>query len=90
MIFGVYNSQFPEKNLSSLHALVDNFKILEFSKQAATIYGKVKAQLKSQGKLISDNDLLIGSHALSLKLPLITNNNKEYSRITGLVLENWV
>lgn len=46
--------------------------------------------LSAKGTLISDNDLLIGSHALSLKLPLITNNIKEYARISGLVLAYWV
>ena len=90
LMYGAYNSQHILKNIRSIHALIDNFQILEFDTKAAEVYGKTKAHLRSLGALISDNDLLIGSHALSLKVPLITNNSKEYARIPDLKIDNWV
>ncbi|MFN7094913.1 MAG: type II toxin-antitoxin system VapC family toxin, partial [Burkholderiales bacterium] len=87
---GIYNSQHIERNLNAVHALVDNFSIIEFDTNAAELYGKIKAQLKPHGILISDNDLLIGCHALALQLALVSNNIREYQRIPGLTLENWV
>ena len=90
LMYGAYNSEHILKNIRSIHALIDNFQVLEFDTKAAEIYGKTKAHLRGLGTLISDNDLLIGSHALSLKLPLITNNSKEYARIPNLKIDNWV
>jgi tRNA(fMet)-specific endonuclease VapC len=90
MIYGIYNSQYIDKNLKAFHALVDNIEILHFDTVAAEYYGKIKSKLKTSGTLISDNDLLIGAHALSLKLPLVSNNIREYELIDNLRLENWV
>ena len=64
--------------------------MVDFNTKAATLYGEHKARLKKSGQLISDNDLLIGCHALALGVPLISNNIREYQRIDGLKLENWV
>lgn len=87
---GIYNSQQIERNLNAFHALVDNLIMVDFNPKAAALYGEHKARLKKIGQLISDNDLLIGCHALALGLPLISNNIREYQRIDGLKLENWV
>lgn len=90
MMCGVYNSQQIERNLAAFHALVDNLIVIGFDNKAASLYAQHKARLKKAGQLISDNDLLIGCHALALGVPLISNNIREYQRIDGLKLENWV
>jgi tRNA(fMet)-specific endonuclease VapC len=55
-----------------------------------TIYGELRAHLEQQGKLIGPNDLLIASQALALGLTLVTGNEREFSRVGGLPLENWL
>lgn len=90
MMYGVYNSQQIERNLAAFRVLVDNLIVVDFDSKAASLYGQHKARLKKIGQLISDNDLLIGCHALALGVPLISNNIREYQRIEGLKLENWI
>lgn len=57
---------------------------------AATHYGKIRSALEKEGKIIRNNDLWIAAHALSVGLTLVTNNEKEFLRVPGLILENWV
>lgn len=64
--------------------------ILPFDEEAAEIYGDVRSELEKEGKPIGANDMLIAAHALSLDLILVTNNEKEFSRVRGLKSENWV
>jgi tRNA(fMet)-specific endonuclease VapC len=65
-------------------------EILLFDERATHTYGKIRAELESQGIMIGSMDMLIASQAISLELILVTNNVRELSRIPGLVLENWV
>ena len=53
-------------------------------------YGKIRQQLQASGKLIGNNDLWIAAHALAGKLILVTNNESEFKRVSGLKVENWV
>ena len=64
-------------------------EVLDFPERAAEHYADIRADLKSRGKLIGANDLLIAAHARGLGLTLITNNIREFSRVRGLQLENW-
>ena len=52
-------------------------------------YGKIKADLQSQGKIIGPMDLLIASHAKSKGLTIVTNNTKEFKRVNQLEVEDW-
>lgn len=65
-------------------------KILPWEQTAAVNYAKIRAVLKTEGKLIGNMDMLIAAHALSTQSVLVTNNMKEFSRIPELALENWV
>jgi tRNA(fMet)-specific endonuclease VapC len=53
-------------------------------------YARVRAQLEKQGIPIGNNDLWISAHALASGKVLVTNNVKEFSRVPGLLIENWV
>jgi len=53
-------------------------------------YGRIRAYLKRRGRLIGPNDLFIAAHALSLGATLVSNNLREFERVPGLVVENWV
>jgi tRNA(fMet)-specific endonuclease VapC len=59
-------------------------------KKAAKHYGVVRAQLEAKGKIIGNNDLLIAAHARSKGSILVTNNVKEFNRVSDLKIENWI
>jgi len=71
-------------------AFIDNFVIYDYNKVSAKSYASVRTNLEDNGKIIGANDLLIVSHALSLKAILVTNNTKEFEGVNRLELENWV
>ena len=87
---GAKKSQHVEANLERLNALSELLDIRPFDKQAAVFYGDVRSSLEKRGDIIGGNDLLIAAHALSLGWTLVTNNEREFSRVEGLKMENWV
>jgi tRNA(fMet)-specific endonuclease VapC len=87
---GAKKSQHVEANVEKLNALSELMDILPFDKRAALIYGDIRSSLEKRGKTIGSIDLLIAAHALSLDLILVTNNEKEFRRVDGLKIENWV
>lgn len=89
LYFGVFKSSQIERNRSALIRFLAALEILPFTSEAAETYGQIKAQLRSLGLMIGELDCLIAAQALSLKLPLVTNNTSEFERIPKLTLENW-
>ena len=87
--FGVYNSQYPEKNRVSLLEFLAPFQLLDFDDEDAEQFGIIKKKLRERGTPIGPYDLLIASQALAKKLTLVTNNTDEFARIDGLRLEDW-
>ena len=69
---------------------LSGIQIEPFDSKAAFEYGKIRAALTKKGTPIGANDLLIAAHARSLDLILVTNNTREFERVEGLRLENWV
>ena len=90
LINGAKKSHFVEDNLRRLTALRELIDILSFDADAAMAYGDIRSDLEKRGMIIGANDLFIAAHALSLKLILVTNNQREFSRVKGLKIENWV
>ena len=88
--FGVQKSQFPARNQQALTQFLLPLKIVDFDRAAAIVYGNIRAKLEKRGKPIGSLDTLIAAHAVSLDVTLITNNVKEFNRISNLQLENWV
>jgi tRNA(fMet)-specific endonuclease VapC len=64
--------------------------VAPFDRAASDAYGEVRAVLHRRGTLIGPNDMLIAAHAISLDLPLATNNGREFRRVPGLRVENWL
>lgn len=64
--------------------------VAAFDRQATAAYGRIRAMLEKAGRAIGAMDLLIAAHALSLGVRLVTNNEKEFKRVPGLRVENWV
>lgn len=88
--YGIEKSQFPDKNRQALHEFLLPLELAHFDEMAAAIYGKIRTRLEKQGKVIGAHDMLIAAHAVSLEVTLVTNNVKEFSRIPGLKVNNWV
>jgi tRNA(fMet)-specific endonuclease VapC len=88
--YGVSKSKFPEKNKIALIEFLSIFKIINFDDHDAMEFGIIKSNLESNGKIIGPMDLLLAAQAKSKNLILVTNNTKEFERITDLKIENWV
>ncbi len=63
---------------------------MDFDYGAAPYYGYVRAELERKGTTIGPLDTLIAAQALQLDVTLVTNNEREFSRVVGLRIENWV
>ena len=87
---GAKKSQRVEANVAKLNELAELIEIRPFDQKAAIFYGDVRSTLETKGNIIGSNDLLIAAHALSLDWILVTNNEKEFKRVDGLRIENWV
>ena len=73
-----------------VNVLLQTIHVLPFDIDADRFYGKIRANLEQQGKMIGANDLLIAAHALSINAILVTDNIREFQRIDGLIIENWL
>ena len=89
LIFGAENSPNPRKNHKLIDAFSEQVRILPIFNSIPT-YAKEKVRLRKQGIMISDFDLLIGSTAIANDLIMITENHKEFERISNIEIENWV
>lgn len=70
--------------------MLDVIPVLPFDLPVDAEYGGIRAELEAAGELIDANDLLIGAHAYTLGLTLVTGNAREFQRIRGLAVENWL
>ena len=87
--YGVRKSKHVQQNAVNLLKFLVQFEIMPYDENAARSYGIIRANLEKQGRIIGNMDMLIGAHAQSLGVTLVTNNEKEFRRIEGLALENW-
>jgi tRNA(fMet)-specific endonuclease VapC len=87
--YGADRSAKSKANHLRIDGLVAEIECLDFDLQAAAAYGRVRAGLEAAGRPIGPNDMLIGAHALSRRLTLVTDNVREFRRIRGLKVENW-
>jgi tRNA(fMet)-specific endonuclease VapC len=90
LAYGAHKSNQVEKNLSALERFLLPVEIADFDQRASAAYGFVRANLEREGKIIGSMDMLIGAHALSLGMILITNNTDEFQRIPKLKVEDWI
>jgi tRNA(fMet)-specific endonuclease VapC len=90
LCYGVEKSKKKEKNLNALYQFIIPLGISDFDYNAAFEYGMIRTELENNGKLIGPMDILIASHARSLNMTLVTNNEKEFKRVENLRVENWI
>jgi tRNA(fMet)-specific endonuclease VapC len=89
LIYGAELSEQLERNLAD-EGLTARLEVLPFDQMAATHFGQLRAELAKVGKPIGPYDQMIAGHARSLGLILVTNNVREFQRVPGLRLENWI
>jgi tRNA(fMet)-specific endonuclease VapC len=88
--YGMARSRFPERNRAVLLNFLAPFAILDFDRGAAAIYGDIRVSLEKRGRPIGPHDLLLAAQARSRDLVLVTNNLREFRRVDGLRVENWI
>ncbi|MBT4289651.1 MAG: type II toxin-antitoxin system VapC family toxin [Deltaproteobacteria bacterium] len=88
--YGAKKSSRVNENLERLELFLFPFEIFPFDAVCAKYYGDIRSRLEIEGCVIGQLDMLIAAQALSKRLTLVTNNQKEFSRIKNLKLENWV
>lgn len=87
---GVEKSEQVSRNLAVLEDFTSRLEVLPYSAEAAAQYGDIRADLERKGEVIGVNDLHIAGHARSEGLVLVTNNEREFARVAGLRVENWL
>lgn len=78
------------RNKQALELFLAPLTIFSFDEACIWAYAKLRAQLEKAGHPTGSLDTMIAAQALALNFPLVTNNQKEFSRVPGLRLENWV
>jgi tRNA(fMet)-specific endonuclease VapC len=73
-----------------LEELIQIIPVVPLLAEAANVYGSIRATLAKKGQVIGSNDLWIAAHAKMMNLILVTNNEREFRRVPGLKIENWI
>jgi tRNA(fMet)-specific endonuclease VapC len=88
--YGVAKSIHQEKNTKALDEFITPLEVVSFDEDAAHVYGDIRATLEKAGTPIGSMDMLIAAHAVSLGIPLVTNNTREFVRIPTLIVIDWI
>lgn|SRR5574344_2536852 len=89
LMFGVYNSHKVDSELKKVKEFISHYEVLSLV-SAAECYGKTKVQLRKNGAMIDEFDLLIGCTALANGMVMVTDNERHFDRIEGMEIENWI
>lgn len=88
--FGAEKSAHGERNRARLATLVQRLPLVGIDYDTTRQYAQVRAQLERQGTPIGANDTWIAAQTLAIDATLVTDNEREFSRVYGLMLENWL
>ena len=90
LLHGAEKSTAPQRMISVVENFCSRLEVLAYGSKAAQHYGQIRAALEMRGTPIGVNDLHIAAHARSEGLTLVSNNLREFQRVEGLLLDNWV
>jgi len=90
LVFGAEHSAQPERNLADIEARISRLELLSFDSHAAYHFGQIRSALYSAGRPIGPHDMMIAGQARAHGLTRVTNNLREFERVPGLLLENWI
>lgn len=88
--YGAEKSARRAENLAAIEHFVARLDILPFGRKAAAHYGQIRAELERAGTPCGPHDMQIGAHARSEGLVVVTNNMREFARMPGVRVENWL
>ena len=83
-------SQHVERNRAALDEWLAAVRVMDMNADVDRRYGRLRAHFAAAGQLIRPNDLWMATHALSIELPLINHNLREFERVPGLAVETWM
>ena len=89
LLYGARKSARPDENLARVRRLGEVLPIIEVSPAVMEAFASLKARLEHDGRRLDDFDLVIAATAITIGYRLVTNNERHFSRIEGLHLENW-
>lgn len=89
LLHGAEKSQHRARALRQLEELATLVPVLPLPENAAHTHGVIRRQLEARGEVIGNNDLWIAAHAKAADLILVTNNEREFKRVSGLKVQNW-
>jgi len=89
LYYGAQKSARKSEALMTLQRLTNAIAVLDLDDSVANAYGNIRSELEREGRVIGANDLWIAAHAFAKGLTLVTNNTREYTRISKLSVENW-
>jgi tRNA(fMet)-specific endonuclease VapC len=90
LLLGAERSAARNRAFAQLEELTALIPILPLPVDAGPVYGSIRAKLSANGQIIGSNDLWIAAHAIAQDLTLVTNNEREFRRVSGLRIENWI
>jgi len=89
LLLGAAKSNKPRQNQELVELFLSPFEIVPFDDKAAMFYGQIRSKLEKEGQIIGFNDLIIASTVMAHEGILVTDNLREFGRVSGLKLENW-
>lgn len=90
LTFGIENGEFRSENEKILSGLLEFLQVDDFPGGAARDLGQITTTLLSGGRPIGPYDLLVAAHARHIGAMLVTNNQREFRRVPGLSVQNWL
>ena len=90
LLYGVQVSSRKKANQVAVELLIRHVAVLDWPREAAEHYAEIRADLKKRGQLIGSNVLLIAAHARCIGAIVVTNNVKDFGRVKGIRVENWM
>jgi tRNA(fMet)-specific endonuclease VapC len=88
--YGAAKSAQPRRNREALEQFISPLDVVAFDREATEAYGRIRTALEKRGVPIGAMDMLIAAHAVSIGATLVTNNKREFERVPGLRVENWI
>lgn len=88
--FGIENGEFRSENRRALIDVLQLFQADDLPSGAAQDFGEIKKALVRKGKAIGPYDMLIAAHARHIGATVVTNNEREFRRVPGLTVQNWL
>jgi len=90
LLFGAYKSKKPKETIEKVGKFLEPFEIVPFDDMASYVYAELRSKMEQSGELVGPNDLLIASIVKFHEGILVTHNVREFKRIKGLKIEDWV